>query len=241
MGSRHHGSERADPIKSLKYDLYTEVVWQKCGKLVTLSSFKAVVRKGSLKYWTELLCLCFVKYSDMTAESRNNGALTSRPLLSNGSEITFPLQRIATNESLQGNKLLNTRFPWPPTGKQKNCASWWLLSRPRGSYSYKRQRITRVEAGSNTSTVTLRVVWGEEKGSLKSERVKYGRESQELRTREWLRWVGPAAIVNDRPYSRQRERPTSTNPQLSDGNKNLVASLGWVLYSKTDWPTDRRS
>jgi hypothetical protein len=30
----------------------------------------------------------------------------------------------------------------------------------------------RVEAGSNTSTVTLRVVGGDEKGSLKSETVK---------------------------------------------------------------------
>jgi hypothetical protein len=35
-----------------------------------------------------------------------------------------------------------------------------------------------VEAGSNTSTVTLRVVGGDEKGGLKSETVKYGRESQ---------------------------------------------------------------
>jgi hypothetical protein len=34
---------------------------------------------------------------------------------------------------------------------------------------------TRVEAGSNTSTVTLRVVGGDEKGSLKSETVKCGR------------------------------------------------------------------
>jgi hypothetical protein len=33
--------------------------------------------------------------------------------------------------------------------------------------------ITRVEAGSNTSTVTLRVVGGDEKGSLKFETVKY--------------------------------------------------------------------
>jgi extradiol dioxygenase family protein len=30
-----------------------------------------------------------------------------------------------------------------------------------------------VEAGSNTSTVTLRVVGGDEKGSLKSETIKY--------------------------------------------------------------------
>jgi hypothetical protein len=43
---------------------------------------------------------------------------------------------------------------------------------------------TRVEAGSNTSTVTLRVVGGDEMGSLKSETVKYGRESKGARTRE---------------------------------------------------------
>jgi hypothetical protein len=39
------------------------------------------------------------------------------------------------------------------------------------------REITRVEAGSNTSTVTLRVVGGDEKGSLKSETVTYGRVS----------------------------------------------------------------
>jgi hypothetical protein len=33
-------------------------------------------------------------------------------------------------------------------------------------------RVPRVEAGSNTSTVTLRVVGGDEKGSLKSETQK---------------------------------------------------------------------
>jgi hypothetical protein len=42
---------------------------------------------------------------------------------------------------------------------------------------------THVEAGSNTSTVTLRVVGGDEKGSLKSETIKYGRKSQGTRTR----------------------------------------------------------
>jgi hypothetical protein len=42
----------------------------------------------------------------------------------------------------------------------------------------------RVEAGSNTSTVTLRVVGGDEKGSLKSETVKYGQESKGTRTRD---------------------------------------------------------
>jgi hypothetical protein len=56
----------------------------------------------------------------------------------------------------------------------------------------------RVEAGSNTSTVTLRVVGGDEKGSLKCEAVKYGLKSQGTRTREGLRWQGPAEYTKDR-------------------------------------------
>jgi hypothetical protein len=43
------------------------------------------------------------------------------------------------------------------------------------------------ETGLNTSTVTLRVVGGEEKGSLKSETVKDGHESQ-VTQNERLRW-----------------------------------------------------
>jgi hypothetical protein len=57
----------------------------------------------------------------------------------------------------------------------------------------------KVEAASNTSAVALRVVGGDEKESLASERVKYGRESQGTGTRERLRWRGPGAIVNDTP------------------------------------------
>jgi hypothetical protein len=43
--------------------------------------------------------------------------------------------------------------------------------------------LSRVEAGSNTSTVALRVVGGDEKGSLESETVKYGCESHGSGTR----------------------------------------------------------
>jgi hypothetical protein len=39
----------------------------------------------------------------------------------------------------------------------------------------------------------------DEKGSFKSETVKYDRESQGIRTRERLRWQGPAAYTKDRP------------------------------------------
>jgi hypothetical protein len=44
--------------------------------------------------------------------------------------------------------------------------------------------LSRVEVGSNTSTVALRVVGGDEKKSLESETVKYGGESHRTGTRE---------------------------------------------------------
>jgi hypothetical protein len=59
--------------------------------------------------------------------------------------------------------------------------------------------ITRVDTGSNTSTVTLRVIEGDEQGSLKYETVKYGHKSQGTQTQERIRWRGPAAYAKDRP------------------------------------------
>jgi hypothetical protein len=82
---------------------------------------------------------------------------------------------------------------------------------------------TRVEAGSNTSTVTLRVVGGDEMGSLKSETVKYGRESQGTRTRERRNWQGPAAYTKDRPVLSSERAPhknktvtVTKTPKLAD-------------------------
>jgi hypothetical protein len=46
-----------------------------------------------------------------------------------------------------------------------------------------------VKAVSNTSTVTLQVVGGDEKGSLKTETVKFGDESE---------WREPASYTKDR-------------------------------------------
>jgi hypothetical protein len=63
------------------------------------------------------------------------------------------------------------------------------------------------KAGSNTSTVTLRVVGGNEKGNLKSETVNYGRKSQGTRTRERLRCQGPAAHKKDRPVLSSERAP----------------------------------
>jgi hypothetical protein len=67
--------------------------------------------------------------------------------------------------------------------------------------------VTRVEAGSNTSTVTLQVVGGDEKGSLKTETVKYGREIQGTQTRERLRWRGPATYTKDIPVLSSERAP----------------------------------
>jgi hypothetical protein len=57
----------------------------------------------------------------------------------------------------------------------------------------------RVETGSNTSTVTLRVVGGDEKGSLKSQTVKYGLETKGPQIQEGLHWRGPVVYTKDRP------------------------------------------
>jgi hypothetical protein len=53
----------------------------------------------------------------------------------------------------------------------------------------------------------MRVVGGDEKGSLESETVKYGLEFQGTRTRERLRWQGPAAYTKDRPVLSSERAP----------------------------------
>jgi hypothetical protein len=77
----------------------------------------------------------------------------------------------------------------------------------RSYLEYNWSNPTRVEAGSNTSTVTMRVVGGDKKGSLKSETVKYGRKSQETRTRERVRWQEPTAHTKDRPVLSSERAP----------------------------------
>jgi hypothetical protein len=79
---------------------------------------------------------------------------------------------------------------------------------------------TRVEEGSNTSTVTLRVVGGDEKGSLESETVKYVRQSQGTRTPKLLRWQRPAGYTRDRPVL-----SSEGAPQKQDRNYQTVINI----------------
>jgi hypothetical protein len=59
---------------------------------------------------------------------------------------------------------------------------------------------THMEAGSNISTVTLRVVGGDEKGNLKN-------EIQGTRTRKRLSWQVPVAYTRDRPVLSSERAP----------------------------------
>jgi hypothetical protein len=56
-------------------------------------------------------------------------------------------------------------------------------------------------------TSSLQVIGSDEKGSLKSERVKYGHKTQGTRTQERLRWRGPAAYIKDRPVLSSERAP----------------------------------
>jgi hypothetical protein len=64
-----------------------------------------------------------------------------------------------------------------------------------------------MKTGSNTSTVTLGVVGDDEKGSLKSEIVKYG-----LGLEKYYAGESQQHIQKTDPSSRQRGRLTKTRP-----------------------------
>jgi hypothetical protein len=70
--------------------------------------------------------------------------------------------------------------------------------------------VTNITVQSNTSTVTLRVVGGDKKGSLKSETVKYGLKFQGTRTEKDCPGKGQRHIQQTGPSSRQRGRPTES-------------------------------
>jgi hypothetical protein len=97
-----------------------------------------------------------------------------------------------------------------------------------------------VEAGSDTSTVALRVVGGDEKTSLISETVKYGHESNGTRTREWMRRRGPAAIVNDRPILSSERMLYEDYDRRCSIEKTILAVSLKGLGAKTDWSAVNR-
>jgi hypothetical protein len=98
--------------------------------------------------------------------------------------------------------------------------------------------LTRAEAGSNTSTVTLRVVGGDEKRSLKSGTVRYSHESQGTRIREKLRWRGPAAYKKDRPMGLYTKTLTDW-PSQCNFDFDLITSQSRAVFPNVG-PTPHR-
>jgi hypothetical protein len=72
-----------------------------------------------------------------------------------------------------------------------------------------------VEAGSNTSTVTLRIIGGYEKGSLRSEAVKYGRIQERLRS------LRPAEYTKHGPVLSSERAP----PKKQDRNCQRLINI----------------
>jgi hypothetical protein len=101
-------------------------------------------------------------------------------------------------------RYLRWKIPWYSLARLQSWSGSWAKEE---NFCPVIGFLTRVEAGSNISTVTLRVVRGDEMGSLKSETVKYGREYQGTRTRERLRWEDPAAYIKDRPVLSSERTP----------------------------------
>jgi hypothetical protein len=93
-----------------------------------------------------------------------------------------------------------------------------------------------VEAGSNTSTVTLRIVGGDEEGNLKSETAKYGLKSQVPRDSDPRK----TALARASSTYKRQTRPLVREgaPQEQDRNRHtinkyLVISDFQYFYNKT--------
>jgi hypothetical protein len=91
----------------------------------------------------------------------------------------------------------------------------------------------RLQAPCGGGVVTLLVVGGEEKISLRFETVKYGRESQGTETRERLRWQGPAAYTKYRPVLSSERAPHK--------NMTVTVKASERLDTKTYLLTKRQS
>jgi hypothetical protein len=77
---------------------------------------------------------------------------------------------------------------------------------------------------------SLRVVEGDEKERVESETVKYCRESHETRTREWLRWRAPAAILG---------RRESTRSPVKNGANFIDSRWLWAVMVVTKYDCNK--
>jgi hypothetical protein len=188
-------------------------------------------RKGKSKIWDSKIWSRVQRDSDLR---KNTLARASsiyewdsdprKTTLSRASSIykrqTRPLVRENAPQKQDRNcqRVINIWSQAPDGARHQDLLTNWLTISRNVTLTFdfdssSRQRDTPVwRRGSNTSTVTLRVVGGDEKGSPKSETVKYCHENQGTRTRERLLWRGPATYTKDRPVLSSEKAPHKTRP-----------------------------
>jgi hypothetical protein len=160
-------------------------------------------------------------------------------------------------------RLGNTRFRdnepvhWEPTAPQThipvatdrmttNCSRWWPLF---GS--------SEVINGEHLKTLSREMIpcGGGVEYLHRSPASRRRRRKERSRIRDSKIWSRVprdsdsrmTALLRTSSNCKWQTRPLvrggvpNTHPQLSDRNKNLVLNTRWVIYSKTDWPTDHRS
>jgi hypothetical protein len=128
------------------------------------------------------------------------------PLLSDNSIHTFPWQRICDNNrtSIAGQWTCFLCLVRAKDLQEAQKVAWgshlcgggvkYLHRGPASCTSWRKGN--PVPGGITGPCCSWGIqIWG----SLKSEKVKCGHEPHRTQTWEWLRWRGPAAIVNDRP------------------------------------------
>jgi hypothetical protein len=176
-------------------------------------------------------------------------------LLSNQDYILWCIDRLLGKDLKTNNR--TTAVALQQCGKHTSTRTELLLEMVFSMWSLPRsyfmtvgvtQFVARMEAESNTSTVTLRVVGGDERGSLKSETVKYGREYQGTQTQERLRWQGSAAYTKGRlvlSSERAAHKNQDCNCQTviniwswaTDGARYQDLLTDWLTDWLTNWPS----
>jgi hypothetical protein len=131
------------------------------------------------------------------------------------------------------------------TTEQRNCKTWWLPSRSRVNY----KRSWFLHSGAAWTLCGGGVEYfhrlpascrRRRKGKSRIWESKIWSRVPRTRSREWMRWRGPAAIVNDRPivssgrmlYKDYTRRCSIEKRILSVSLKGLGAKTNWLAVNR---------
>jgi hypothetical protein len=170
-------------------------------------------------------------YCDMTPESRDSEVRADVHCHPAASPSTFPWQLVHKQTDTT-----DTRN----TDHWIKCSVRSVRIIMKGE-QFARRKSSHMEAGSNTS------LHRNPESRRRRRKVKSRIWDSKIWSRiSWDSGQKMTALARTRSNCKRQTRPLvregtphQQTPQLSDINKNLVVSPRRVLYSKTDWPTDR--